>query len=88
MLDLEGCTVTTDAIGCQKNIAQQIVNANASLGLKGNQGNTFEAVKSLFSCEEEDGFKNVAHTLYETLEKNHGRLETRTVYSTHIYRCS
>jgi predicted transposase YbfD/YdcC len=40
---------------CQKNTAQQIVKANAGyvLGLKGNQGNTFEAVKLLFSCEEE-----------------------------------
>jgi predicted transposase YbfD/YdcC len=86
MLDLEGCTVTIDAMGCQKNIAQQIVNANADyvLGLKGNQGNTFEVVKLLFSCEEKDGFKNVPHTLYETLEKNHGRLETRTVYSANI----
>jgi hypothetical protein len=34
--------------------------------LKGNQGNTFEAVKLLFSCEEKDGFKNMPHTVYES----------------------
>ncbi|MBK7474902.1 MAG: ISAs1 family transposase [Haliscomenobacter sp.] len=38
-LDVEGCVITIDAIGCQKEIAQQIVDKKADyvLGLKANQ---------------------------------------------------
>jgi predicted transposase YbfD/YdcC len=86
LLDLEGCIVTIDAMGCQKNIAQKILEAGADyiLGLKGNQGNTFSAAKILFECEEKDGFEGVSHTSYETLEKEHGRIERREIHSVSI----
>jgi predicted transposase YbfD/YdcC len=86
ILDIKGCTVTVDAMGCQKDIAQKILDreANYILGLKGNQGNTLDAAEFLFKCEEKDGFRGVFHTEYETLEKDHGRIEKREIYSVGI----
>jgi len=84
MLDLEGSTVTIDAMGCQKKIAQSIINAGAEyvLNLKGNQGNTLANVKSIFEREEKNGFRSF--TQYETTDKGHGRIETRKAYSTDV----
>jgi predicted transposase YbfD/YdcC len=83
ILDLEGSTVTIDAMGCQKKIAQSIMNAGADyiLNLKRNQENTLESVKYLFEWEETNNFGGVFCTQYETLDKDHGRIETRKVYS-------
>ena len=83
MLDITGCTITIDAMGCQKEIAKKILDCGADyiLGLKGNQGNIFDAVKHLFDWEEKDDYRGVVHTGYETLEKDHGRIEKREVYS-------
>ena len=84
MLDLKGSTATIDAMGCQKKIAQSILDAGAEyvLNLKGNQGNTLENVKSIFKSGEKDGFRGF--TQYETKEKGHGRIETRKAYSTDV----
>ena len=70
-------------MGCQKQIAQSILNAGADyvLGLKGNQGNTFESAKSIFEWEEKNGFRGVFYTQHETIDKNHGRIEMRKAYS-------
>lgn len=83
MLDLEGSIVTIDAMGCQKTIAQTIVESRADyvLALKGNQGNTLDAVQHLFSWEEKNDYNGVSHTEYRTVEKDHGRIETRHVIS-------
>lgn len=83
MLDLEGSIVTIDAMGCQKTIAQTILDAKADyvLALKGNQGNTLDAVQHLFSWEEKNGYSGISHTEYNTVEKDHGRIETRHVVS-------
>ena len=83
MLDLEGAIVTIDAMGCQKDIAQSIQNAGADyvLALKGNQGNTLESAKFIFEWEEKNGFHGVFYTQYETMDKDHGRIETRKAYS-------
>lgn len=80
LLSLEGAIVTIDAIGCQKEIAKQIVNKNADyvLALKGNQGALREDVE-LFAAEQKaNGFKNTAVSQYETVDGDHGRIETRT----------
>ena len=80
LLSLEGAIVTIDAIGCQKEIARQIVNKNADyvLALKGNQGALREDVE-LFAAEQKaNGFKNTAVSQHETVDGDHGRIETRT----------
>jgi predicted transposase YbfD/YdcC len=79
MLSLEGAIVTIDAMGCQKEIAKQIVNKNADyvLALKGNQGALREDVE-LFAAEQKaNGFKDTAVSQHETVDGDHGRIETR-----------
>lgn len=93
VLELSGCIVTIDAMGCQKKIAKEIIEADADyvLALKGNQQTVHQEVKDFLDqtlAEKQKprprGAKipkaagNLA-TL-ETVEKDHGRLETRRYY--------
>jgi predicted transposase YbfD/YdcC len=85
MLSLEGAIVTIDAMGCQKEIAKQIVNKNADyvLALKGNQGALREDVE-LFAAEQKaNGFKDTAVSQHETVDGDHGRIETRNYTALH-----
>jgi predicted transposase YbfD/YdcC len=54
LLELKNCIITIDAMGCQKEIAEKIVKAEADyvFGLKGNQGTLHEDVKLYFKDEE------------------------------------
>jgi predicted transposase YbfD/YdcC len=76
-LDLAGCIVTLDAMGCQKKIAREIIEADAEyvLALKGNQETVHEEVRTFL----DDAIVHTPETLgyTETVEKDHGRLETR-----------
>jgi len=93
VLELSGCIVTLDAMGCQKKIAKEIVEADADyvLALKGNQEKVHEEVKSFLDATLEEKQRRrpqgamvpkAVQTLqaYETVEKDHGRLETRRYY--------
>lgn len=79
VLDIKGCIVTIDAIGCQKNIAASIIEKGADyvLALKGNQENLFKEVKALFDEAEANNWKAGALDYYETQETGHGRTEIR-----------
>jgi predicted transposase YbfD/YdcC len=83
MLDIEDSVVTIDAMGCQTEIAQKILDGGGDyvLALKGNQGNSHEAVELLFKWEKNNNFSSVTHSEYSTVEKDHGRIETRNVFS-------
>ncbi len=83
-LELAGCIVTIDAMGCQKAIATEICNADAhyELALKGNHGTLHREVESFLRDARERGFKGVAHDHLETVEKDHGRIETRRYWIT------
>jgi predicted transposase YbfD/YdcC len=83
LLDIKGSTITIDAMGCQKEIAQKIVDKEADyvLGLKGNQGNTLDFTKDLFAYGMQNNFQGFAYTKFETTEKDHGRIERRQIYS-------
>ena len=74
MLELKGCIVTIDAMGCQKEIAQGILDRGAGyvLALKENQGQLYEDVRDLFEGAEEFGFGGVPHDYATTLNKDHG----------------
>ena len=76
MLELNGCIVTIDAMGCQKEIAQGILDRGADyvLAVKGNQGRLHEDVRDLF---EGAGLDGVPHDYATTLNKGHGRIERR-----------
>lgn len=81
-LELAGCIVTIDAMGCQKNIAREVREADADyvLALKGNQETVHEEVKSFL----DDALAHGPGTLagYETTEKDHGRIEIRRYWQT------
>ena len=76
-LALEGCIVTIDAIGCQKNIAKEIVEADADyvLALKGNQETLYQEMREFLEDVLLHRPEQLAST--QTVEKDHGRLETR-----------
>ncbi len=62
-LDLKGCVVTIDAMGCQKEIAKQIVDQGGDyvFSLKGNQGNLHKEVELLYEDGKKDDYKDLAH---------------------------
>jgi len=83
LLVLRGCIVTIDAMGCQTAIARQIVAQGGDyvLALKENQGRLHSAVDDLFARARTDGFGELPHDSWQTLEKNHGRIETRRYWT-------
>lgn len=84
MLDLEGQVVTIDAMGCQREIARQILlkEADYVLALKGNQGTLHEDIRFLFEGFEKTKWKDFVGTRNESFDKGHGRIETRKVWAT------
>ena len=80
VIDIKGCIVTTDAMGCQKEIAKQIVDQGGDyvLALKGNQGNLHKEVELLFEKAKEENYKDLPHDSHTTVDGGHGRIETRT----------
>lgn len=83
MLDLSGCIVTIDAIGCQKEIAETIVARGAEyvLAVKQNQGRLYEDVHDLFAEAEKAQWREVPHRHCRTVNKDHGRLEIRECWT-------
>jgi predicted transposase YbfD/YdcC len=82
MLQLEEATVTIDAMGCQKDIAQKIVDQGGHyvLALKGNQSTLQEDVQAFMDDRIAHGVTRQGD-YYETVEKSHGRLETRKCWT-------
>src|SRR5215510_14499646 len=79
LLDLQGAVVTIDAMGCQKEIAKTITEQGADyvLALKDNHPTLSEAVTLFFTDARATGFAEVEHTYHETIDGDHGRIETR-----------
>lgn len=79
MLDLDGCIVTIDAIGCQKKIAHEIVGKNCDyvLALKENNKSLYRDVVDYFSSIEQ-----FEHSSWEEWDKGHGRIEHRICWAT------
>jgi predicted transposase YbfD/YdcC len=79
VLELKGCIVTIDAMGCQKDIARQIQEKKADyiLALKGNQEELYFDVRGIFEGAEEIKYQQVRHDYKKTINKRHGRLEIR-----------
>jgi predicted transposase YbfD/YdcC len=77
LLDIKGCTVTIDAMGCQRDIAAKIVEREGDylLAVKGNQGHLLDDIKEAF--EQTPALQQQHHT---TLETGHGRIEKRSCY--------
>lgn len=81
LLDVEGATITIDALGCQRNIAAKIIDKNADyfLAVKGNQENLYHCLINFF----ESGLAEQALNLdyHETEEMNRGRKEIRRCHA-------
>jgi predicted transposase YbfD/YdcC len=78
-LALKGCIVTIDAIGCQTEIAQKILDRGGDylLAVKDNQETLANAVREFFAEGEAAGFGSLPVSRYQSIEKDHGRIETR-----------
>jgi predicted transposase YbfD/YdcC len=80
MMAIEGAIVTIDAMGCQRDIAQQILDQKADyvLALKGNQGTLREDVEVFADEQMANDFKDTPVSRAQTVDGDHGRIETRT----------
>src|SRR3954465_671790 len=85
MLAIEGAVVTIDAMGCQRDIAQKVVDEKADyvLALKGNQGALREDVELFVAEQKAAGFKDTEISRDQTVDGDHGRIETRTTTVIH-----
>ena len=81
LLAIEGAVVTIDAMGCQRDIAQTIIDKKADyiLALKGNQGTLRDDVEVFANEQKAVAFKNTSVSRATTVDGDHGRIETRTV---------
>jgi predicted transposase YbfD/YdcC len=85
MLAIEGTVVTIDAMGCQRDIAQKIMDKAADyvLALKGNQGSLREDVELFVAEQKAAGYKDMTVSQDQTVDGDHGRIETRTATVIH-----
>jgi predicted transposase YbfD/YdcC len=81
-IDVRQAVVTIDAMGCQKEIAQKIVDAKGDyvLAVKDNQPKLCEAIHEFFAEHLEDDLQSVPHRRHETHETGHGRQDDRYYY--------
>jgi predicted transposase YbfD/YdcC len=83
MLDIDGMILTMDAMHCQKETIEKVINNGGDyvVQLKRNQGNFYEDVYAMFDdkyMDETD--KDSEYEVFQTIEKGHGRIEKRTCY--------
>ena len=85
MLSIEGAIVTIDAMGCQRDIAQTIIDKKADyiLALKGNQGTLQDDVKLFVDEQKAVDFQDAKVSRDKTVDGDHGRIETREVTVIH-----
>lgn len=80
-LKIKGCTVTLDALGCQREIASKIIEKGGDylLCAKGNQPGLHKDLEGFFKdCGD---FEGIEHDYFESLEKGHGRIEERKCWA-------
>jgi predicted transposase YbfD/YdcC len=81
-IDVRDAVVTIDAAGCQRDIAEKILDGGGhyDLALKGNQGTLYREVQDYIVQHMENDFADVAARKYEEVVKAHGRVDTLTYY--------
>lgn len=89
LLNLKNCVVTIDAMGCQKEIVNQIdmAGADATISLKGNQGRLHADTVEMFAYFDKIGFEDVPHSYHREVSSGHGRIDIREIwtFSPHAY---
>jgi predicted transposase YbfD/YdcC len=83
LLVLNNCIVTIDAMGCQREIAEKIIDAAADyvLMVKDNQSHLLEDISFYFDLAQQNEFAKVKHDYHQTVSKGHGRVETRECWT-------
>ena len=81
-LELSGCIVTLDAMGCQRAIAKQVKEGGGEyvLTVKGNQPELAREVREYFEAVQEEDFDRPERGNEETSEEGHGRIEHRSYF--------
>ncbi len=81
LLEIEGAIVTIDAMGCQRDIAQLIIDKKADyiFSLKGNQGTLREDVEFFFKEQLKVNYVDTTVSCHQSVEKSHGRIEVRKI---------
>jgi predicted transposase YbfD/YdcC len=85
VLDLEGSVITIDAMGCQRQIAKQIIDGKGDyiFNLKGNQSQLHEDVKLFMEAYvDQNKLRKTPVDMFEITEADHGRVETRRCWVT------
>ena len=87
-LELSDTIVTIDALGCQKEIVQQIKRGggDAIVAVKENQPKLHAAIAAYFTEQIERDFADVQYRAYESEEEAHGRLDERSYFLTKVPR--
>ncbi len=82
ILELSGALVTIDAMGCQTEIARNIIERGADycLAVKGNQPTLHQGIVDFFDDHLEDDFARTQVRRHQTAEKGHGREEERLYF--------
>ena len=83
LLNIKGAILTMDAMHCQKETAEKIIDNGGDyvLQLKANQGTFYADVYAMFDNEYMDKLdKDCEYETFSTIEKSHGRIEKRTCY--------
>jgi predicted transposase YbfD/YdcC len=84
MLEISGCIITIDAMGCQTEIAHQIVAQQGDyvLAVKENQGHLYEDITYLFELYlKEENPLSLVDGYHKTVDKDHGRIEIRQCWT-------
>lgn len=83
VLNVAGCIVTIDAMGCQKQIAQTIRDEKADyvLRVKDNQGHLHQDLQEWFAYADQVQFADMDYRYQEVVNKGHGRLEIRRCWA-------
>jgi predicted transposase YbfD/YdcC len=82
IIEVSGCLITIDAMGCQTEIAQAIVDADADyvLAVKSNQPTLHDGIMNFFDDHMEDNFSRTKVSQHATTEEGHGRQDTRSYF--------
>ena len=83
LLDVRGCIVTIDPMGCQTDLAEQIIKQKCDyvMAVKDNQPHLHEDMALFFRLAEQNDFQKVDSSYERTVDKNHGRLEIRQCWA-------
>ena len=83
VLDVAGCIVTSDAMGCQTQIVESIVARGGDyvIAVKENQPRLYDDLQTTFREALATQFRDSTHDFHQTVEKNHGRIEIRRCWT-------